>query len=201
MVILCSYLGVINLSIISVPFNKARRNYVVQYLLKTVRELEAFSTEKKCWGVNPDIIIILTKLLLNGKSLIFNGSVLESLEERIIETDFDSIVDMGIYTYAFITQTKTFINAETNNKPKIIADDIVMTRLGEVSLVHYLQAKDDATLLESIARNNAIANTLNNHINVTTPARKEILLKLLIPVITPLLVALEQIYEVLNEIN
>lgn len=201
MVILCSYLGVINLSIISVPINKARRNYVIQYLLKTVRELEAFSAEKKCWGVNPSIIIILTKLLLNGKEIVFNGTITKSLDERIIETDFDTIVDMEIYTHAFITQTKTFINAETNNKPKIIADDIITSRLGEVTLVHYLQASDDVTLLESIARINAIATKLNNHINVTTPARRDILLKLLIPVITPLLVALEQIYEVLNEIN
>ena len=189
------------MSLISVPFNKARRNYVVQYLLKTVRELEAFSTEKKCWGVNPDIIIILTKLLINGKEIVFNGTVLKRLEERTIETEFDTIVDMEIYTRAFIIQTKPFINAETNSKPKITAEEIIPSRLGEVSLVHYLQAGDDVTLLESIGRINTIAKTLNNHVNETTPARKDILLKLLIPVITPLLVALEQIYEVLNEIN
>lgn len=189
------------LSLIRVPLRKVKRKYLTQYLLNTVKELEIFSIEKNCWGVRPDIVIILTKLLLNGKEVIFDGQVSTALSQRVVETDFDTITDMEIYTNAFIAQTKRFIDGDTNNKPKIIAEGIIISEVGEVGLLYYLQASDDNMLLESIARLNALAKRLDYCIKEATYARQDILLKILTPVLTPLLVILEQIYEVLNEIN
>jgi len=150
------------------------------------------------WGERPDLILILTKLLINGKEIIFDGSVIGDIEKRVLYTPFHTLDDLEKYTYGFIKQTQHFANGEVGSRPRIIVEDEDHYRMKEVETHYFLKAQSDGELLTALERIYAVAARLDEHLMQATNARRQILLSLLKPTLQPMLVTLEQIYEVLN---
>lgn len=199
MVILCSYKGIIKLGIITVNWLiKVKRNYLRNYLINEVRNLEKFLSEENSWGERPDLILILTKLLINGKEIIFDGSIIKDIEKRVLYTPFHTLDDLEKYTHGFIKQTQLFASGEVGSRPRIIVEDEDRYRMKEVETHYFLKAQTDGELLTALERIYSVATRLDEHLMQATNARRQILLSLLKPTLQPMLVTLEQIYEVLN---
>lgn len=198
LVILCSYQGVNKLSIISTRFINVKRNYLKHYLIGEVRRLEQFASSRNSWGERPDIINILTKLLCNGKAIIFNGEMLPKLEDKFVESPFFSLDELENYSHEFIKQTSEFAQGGVGHKPRVRVENEEMYRVKEVKTLYFLNAQTDAELLASLKRVETISKDLDTYLKTANFARREILLKLLKPTIYPLLVTIEQMYEALT---
>lgn len=183
------------MSLIKLP-KKIVRNYIRDYLLNVIKDIEKFSIENSVWSKRPDIIIILTKLLLNSEKIIFDGSVTNSLETLTMFSDFYTLDDLEKYCDSFITQTKPFSQGEINSKPKIIFS---LDEDEEVKILNFLNVTNDEKLVISLKRINALSCKLNEYLLTAPLARRDILLSILAPRITPLFSVIETIYGVLNE--
>lgn len=187
------------MSIITVNrFTKVKRNYLKNYLINEVRNLEEFASRQNSWGERPDIILVLTKLLMNGKDIIFDGSVITEIEKKSLATPFYTLDDMEKYAYEFIKQTQLFATGNVGSRPRIIVEDEDRYKIKEVETHYFLKAQTDDELLTALARILKVADWLDEHLSRATVARRQILLSLLKPTLQPMLVTLEQIYEVLN---
>lgn len=187
------------MSIITVNrFTKVKRNYLKNYLINEVRNLEEFASRQNSWGERPDIILVLTKLLMNGKDIIFDGSVITEIEKKSLATPFYTLDDMEKYAYEFIKQTQLFATGNVGSRPRIIVEDEDRYKIKEVETHYFLKAQTDDEILIALARILKVADWLDEHLSRATVARRQILLSLLKPTLQPMLVTLEQIYEVLN---
>ena len=187
------------MSIITVNrFTKVKRNYLKNYLINEVRNLEEFASRQNSWGERPDIILVLTKLLMNGKDIIFDGSVITEIEKKSLATPFYTLDDLEKYAYEFIKQTQLFATGNVGSRPRIIVEDEDRYKIKEVETHYFLKAQTDDELLTALARILKVADWLDEHLSRATVARRQILLSLLKPTLQPMLVTLEQIYEVLN---
>lgn len=187
------------MSIITVNrFTKVKRNYLKNYLINEVRNLEEFASRQNSWGERPDIILVLTKLLMNGKDIIFDGSVITEIEKKSLATPFYTLDDLEKYAYEFIKQTQLFATGNIGSRPRIIVEDEDRYKIKEVETHYFLKAQTDDEILLALARILKVADWLDEHLSRATVARRQILLSLLKPTLQPMLVTLEQIYEVLN---
>lgn len=187
------------MSIITVNrFTKVKRNYLKNYLINEVRNLEEFASRQNSWGERPDIILVLTKLLMNGKDIIFDGSVITEIEKKSLATPFYTLDDLEKYAYEFIKQTQLFATGNVGSRPRIIVEDEDRYKIKEVETHYFLKAQTDDEILIALARILKVADWLDEHLSRATIARRQILLSLLKPTLQPMLVTLEQIYEVLN---
>lgn len=187
------------MSIITVNrFTKVKRNYLKNYLINEVRNLEEFASRQNSWGERPDIILVLTKLLMNGKDIIFDGSVITEIEKKSLATPFYTLDDLEKYAYEFIKQTQLFATGNVGSRPRIIVEDEDRYKIKEVETHYFLKAQTDDEILTALARILKVADWLDEHLSRATVARRQILLSLLKPTLQPMLVTLEQIYEVLN---
>lgn len=187
------------MSIITVNrFTKVKRNYLKNYLINEVRNLEEFASRQNSWGERPDIILVLTKLLMNGKDIIFDGSVITEIEKKSLATPFYTLDDLEKYAYEFIKQTQLFATGNVGSRPRIIVEDEDRYKIKEVETHYFLKAQTDDEILLALARILKVADWLDEHLSRATVARRQILLSLLKPTLQPMLVTLEQIYEVLN---
>lgn len=187
------------MSIITVNrFTKVKRNYLKNYLINEVRNLEEFASRQNSWGERPDIILVLTKLLMNGKDIIFDGSVITEIEKKSLATPFYTLDDLEKYAYEFIKQTQLFATGNVGSRPRIIVEDEDRYKIKEVETHYFLKAQTDDEILIALARILKVADWLDEHLSRATVARRQILLSLLKPTLQPMLVTLEQIYEVLN---
>lgn len=187
------------MSIITINrFTKVKRNYLKNYLINEVRNLEEFASRQNSWGERPDIILVLTKLLMNGKDIIFDGSVITEIEKKSLATPFYTLDDLEKYAYEFIKQTQLFATGNIGSRPRIIVEDEDRYKIKEVETHYFLKAQTDDEILLALARILKVADWLDEHLSRATVARRQILLSLLKPTLQPMLVTLEQIYEVLN---
>ena len=187
------------MSIITVNrFTKVKRNYLKNYLINEVRNLEEFASRQNSWGERPDIILVLTKLLMNGKDIIFDGSVITEIEKKSLATPFYTLDDLEKYAYEFIKQSQLFATGNVGSRPRIIVEDEDRYKIKEVETHYFLKAQTDDEILTALARILKVADWLDEHLSRATVARRQILLSLLKPTLQPMLVTLEQIYEVLN---
>lgn len=183
------------MSIISGP-KRIKRDYICGYLLSVVKDIEKFSIEQSVWNVRPDIIYILTKLLCNGKTIIFDGSVSKRLNDNQMFLDFYTLNEMEDYFKSFMKQSVAFVNGESNSKPKIIYE--VKEDL-EIKILDFLKVSNDEELLKSLQHIQILSSNLHEYLLSVTPARRDILTKMLVPQLTSLLTIVETIYGVLNE--
>lgn len=179
-------------------FIRVKRNYLLNYLINEVRNIEQFLSSRHSWGERPEVILILTKLLMNGKGVIFNGSVIEELEKRTLYSPFYTLDDLEKYCHEFIKQTQLFAAGEVGSRPRIIIEDEDRYKPKEVETHYFLKAQTDAEILTGLQRIYKVAARLDEHVRQASEARGQILLSLLKPTLQPMLVTLEQIYEVLN---
>ena len=187
------------MSIITVNrFTKVKRNYLKNYLINEVRNLEEFASRQNSWGERPDIILVLTKLLMNGKDIIFDGSVITEIGQKSLATSFYTLDDLEKYAYEFIKQSQLFATGNVGSRPRIIVEDEDRYKIKEVETHYFLKAQTDDEILTALARILKVADWLDEHLSRATVARRQILLSLLKPTLQPMLVTLEQIYEVLN---
>ena len=187
------------MSIITVNrFTKVKRNYLKNYLINEVRNLEEFASRQNSWGERPDIILVLTKLLMNGKDIIFDGSVITEIGQKSLATSFYTLDDLEKYAYEFIKQIQLFATGNVGSRPRIIVEDEDRYKIKEVETHYFLKAQTDDEILTALARILKVADWLDEHLSRATVARRQILLSLLKPTLQPMLVTLEQIYEVLN---
>lgn len=185
-------------SIKSSFISNVKRNYLKSYLINQVRELEKFASNRNSWGERPDIILILTKLLCNGKETLFNGSMFPAIEKLTLETPFYTLEDLEKYCNEFIKQTKNFAYGDVGYKPRVKVDDEEQYHLKEIKTTYFLEAQSDSELLLSLDRILKVSKSLDAHLKEANFARREILLRLLKPTIYPLLVTIEQMYEALT---
>lgn len=178
--------------------SRIKRNYLLNYLINEVRNIEQFLSNQHSWGERPVVILILTKLLLNDKGLIFNGSVITELEKKSLYSPFYTLDDLEKYCYEFIKQTQAFAAGEVGSRPRIIIEDEDRYKTKEVETHYFLKAQTDDEVLAGLKRIHVVATRLDEHVKQASEARGQILLSLLKPTLQPMLVTLEQIYEVLN---
>ena len=183
------------MSIISGP-KRIKREYICNYLLNVVKDIEKFSTDHSVWAVRPDIIYILTKLLCNGKTIIFDGSVTKRLDDSRMFLDFYVLDEMEDYFKSFMKQSATFVNGESNSKPKIIYE--IKEDL-EIRILDFLKSSNDDELLKSLQQIQILSRNIHEYLLRVTPARRDILTQMLVPQLTSLLTIVETIYGVLNE--
>ena len=178
-------------------FKKIKRNYLKDYLNFSVRRLEKIANRQKKWDVTPEILNMLTRLLLIHNTSLIDESTVERLKVKKIQTQFESLKSMEMYCHEFINQTLPFIKGEENKRPRIESQIKHQIFYREVSITKFLGVETVLQLkraLESIA---VLSQQLDDYLEDVPNARKTILLNMLRDVIFPVYTVIEQAYEVI----
>ena len=185
------------MSIINVKFFKTiQRKYLNSYMLNTVRELEKFLSERNRWGDYPDVVYILAKLLCGRNGLIITDELYTAVESKVFESQFYTLNDLEIFYGECIKQTHMFASGQTASKPKIVLENEEMN-VKNVHITHFLNASTKTELLDGLKQIQNLAKRLDEHLKQASVPRQQILVNIFRPAITPLLVIIENIYEVL----
>lgn len=177
-------------------FDQIKRKYLSSFAVMVVRDLEAFLSQRNKWAPRPDVIKILSKLLCNKNGILINASLYKELETIELDSIYYTLHDLEKYCYEFINQTQSFIELDTNRRPKIIIEDEDLS-IKEVQINHFLQVSNEQELFKSLQQIHTLADTLDKHLKQANPARQAILYNLLSSSLLPVMVIIEQIYGIL----
>ena len=183
--------GVIRLNIIK----ELKRSYLKDYLLFTVGRIEKEAKLYKRWDSTPEILIVLTKLLLIYYPILVDDKTIEKLKLVRIQTQFENMKILEEYCHEYMKQTRSFISGEVNNRPRIDFSNKTKLYERDISLLHFLELENVLQLKEKLESLVVLSEQLDDHLKDVSEARRKILLNILRDVISPVYFVIEQIYE------
>lgn len=179
-------------------FKKIKRNYLKDYLIFSVRRLEKIAARQKRWDVTPEILGMLTKLLLIYAPSLISESTVKGLKSIKIQTQFESLKSLEVYCHEFMNQTIPFIKGEESKKPRIESRIKHQIFHREVSITKFLDVETELQLKRALESLVVLSEQLDDHLRDVPNARRTILLNMLKDIIYPAYTAIERAYEVIN---